>query len=204
MAGFQVGRRRGAQLDVHDAELAKRAGRALVAADERVHAVADELGFAEAELGSDAITHVSEALVAVRHDLHEAFRLNRLNHDVTPGSRAEVQARYARVVQLCERAENVLDEHTSTLAERIARARRAPEIIAGVRADAVRLRSRIPHARDTIERLAARHAPEALAQVEADPAQAEQLLAFAEHSASVAERRREAGQREQANVALEA
>jgi hypothetical protein len=40
--------------------------------------------------------------------------------------------------------------------------------------------------------------------VEANPAQADQLLGFAEHSASVAERRREAGQREQANLALEA
>jgi hypothetical protein len=40
--------------------------------------------------------------------------------------------------------------------------------------------------------------------VQSNPAEAEQLLGFAEHSAGVAERRREAGQREQANLALEA
>ena len=52
MAAFRVGRSRPAQhLEVHDAELARRAGRALVAADERIRAAADELGFAEAELG---------------------------------------------------------------------------------------------------------------------------------------------------------
>ena len=205
MAVFRVRHRRGAQqLEVHDIDLAKRAGRALVAADERIHITADELGFAEAELGADATERLSEALVATRKLLSDAFRLNRLNHDAIPGSADEVRARYVQVVQLCEEVEDVLDVQTSALADRIVRARRAPEIIAGVRADIERLSPRIPHARDTIDRLAARYAREALARVEANPAEAEQLLGFAEHSVGVAERRREAGQREPANVALEA
>jgi hypothetical protein len=66
------------------------------------------------------------------------------------------------------------------------------------------VRARLPQARETVERLAARYSADAMKQVDANPAQAEQLLDFAEHSASVAERRREAGQREQANLALEA
>ncbi len=120
MAGFRVRRRRGAQqLDVHDADLAKRAGRALVAADERIRVTADELGFAEAELGADATTQLSEALVAVRRHLSDAFRLNRLNHDAIPGTADEVRARYERIVELCEWAEDVLDEQTSALAERM-------------------------------------------------------------------------------------
>ena len=205
MAGFRVRRRRPAQqLEVHDAELAKRAGRALVAADERIRVTADELGFAEAELGADATTQLSEALVAVRRHLSDAFRLNRLNHDAIPGTADEVRARYLRIVELCEWVEDVLDEQTSALAERMRRARRAPEIIAGVRADIERLRARIPHARETIDRLAARYAREALVHVEGNVAEADQLLGFAEHSVGVAERRRAAGQREQASVALEA
>ena len=103
MAGFRVRRRRGAQqLEVHDAELAKRAGRALVAADERIRVTADELGFAEAELGLDATAQLSEALVAARRHLSDAFRLNRLNHDAIPGTADEVRARYVRIVELCE------------------------------------------------------------------------------------------------------
>ena len=205
MAGFRVRRRPSAQqLQVHDAELAKRAGRALVAADERIRAAVDELGFAEAELGADATTQLGEALLAVRRHLRDAFRLNRLNHDAIPGSADEVRARYLRVVELCEWAEDVLDEQTSALAERMRRARRAPEIIAGVRADTELLRARIPHASETIERLAARYAREALVHVEGNVAEADQLLGFAEHSVGVAERRRSAGQREQASVALDA
>ncbi|MBT2517681.1 hypothetical protein J7E29_09575 [Streptomyces sp. ISL-90] len=205
MAGFWGKRQRDQQeLQAQDADLAKRAGTALVAADERIRVTADELVFAEAELGPDATKGLGEALAAVRKHLREAFRLNQLNHDEIPDTLEELRTRNARIVQLCEWAEDVLDEHMSALAESIARARQAPEIIAGVRADAARLRARIPHARDTLERLAARYAREALAQVEANPAEADQLLGFAEHSAGVAERRREAGQREQANLALEA
>lgn len=205
MAGFWGKRKRDQQEQLaQDADLAKRAGTALVAADERVRVTTDELVFAEAELGPDATEELRVALTAVRQHLGEAFRLNQLNYDEIPDTAEELRTRNARIVQLCEWAEDVLDERTSALADKIARARRAPEIIAGVRADAARLRARLPHARDTVERLAARYSPEALAQVEANPTQADQLLGFAEHSAGVAERRRDAGQREQANLALEA
>ncbi|GAA1758681.1 hypothetical protein [Agromyces humatus] len=205
MAGFWGKRKRDQQeLQAHDVDLAKRAGVALVAADERVRVTTDELIFAEAELGPDATKELREALTAVRQHMGDAFRLNQLNHDEIPDTAEELRTRNARIVQLCEWAEDVLDERTSVLADKIARARRAPEIIAGVRGDIVLLRARIPHARDTVERLAVRYAPEALAQVQVNPAEAEQLLGFAEHSAGVAERRREAGQREQANLALEA
>ncbi|WP_127794468.1 hypothetical protein [Agromyces sp. LHK192] len=206
MAGFWGKRRREeqAQLEAQGADLAKRAGAELVEADERIRVVSDELVFAEVELGPEATRGLSEALAAVKQHLGEAFRLNQLNHDHIPDTAEELRTRNARIVQLCEWAEDLLDEHTTALADKIARARRAPEILAKVRGDASRLRDRIPHARETVARLAARYAPEALSQVDANPGEAEQLLGFAEHSAGVAERRREAGQREQANLALEA
>ena len=55
MAGFWGKRKRDdAELQAQDADLAKRADSALVAADERVRVTTDELVFAEAELGPDA------------------------------------------------------------------------------------------------------------------------------------------------------
>ncbi|GAA1511126.1 flavin-binding protein dodecin [Agromyces terreus] len=205
MAGFWGRRKRDtAELAAQDATLAQRAKTALVAADERVRVTADELHFAEAELGRDATTDLSTALASVKQHLGEAFRLNQLNHDEIPDTAEELRTRNARIVQLCDWAEDLLDDRMSALSATIERARRAPEIIAGVRADASRRRAVVPQARETVERLAARYAPEAMARVESNPAEAEQLLGFAEHSAGVAERRREAGQREQANLALEA
>lgn len=205
MAWLGVRRRRDAhELEVHDADLAKRAGSALFACDERIRIAIDELAFAEAELGPDSTEGLSRAIAAGRALLGEAFRVNRANHDVARGTPDEVRARDARIVELCASAMTSLDEQSETLARRRALARRAPEVIAGVRADAARLRSRIPQARDILEHLAARYAGEAIAEVANSPAEAEQLLDFAEHSARVAERRRAAEQREQANLALEA
>ena len=53
MAGFWGKRKREEQaaLDAQDAEIARRARTALVAADERIRLTTDELSFAEAELG---------------------------------------------------------------------------------------------------------------------------------------------------------
>jgi hypothetical protein len=205
MAGFWGKRKREQEeLEAQDADLARRARSALVAADERVRVTTDELAFAEAELGADPTKDLREAVGAVRTHLAEAFHLHQLNHDEIPDTPEELRTRNARIIQLCEWAEDLLDDRTEALAAPIERARRAPEIIAKVREDAARLRARIPQARETVQRLATRYSAEALAQVDANPAEAEQLLGFAEHSAGIAERRREAGQREQANLALEA
>jgi len=206
MAGFWGKRKReeDAALAAQDADLARRAERALVAADERVRLTADELDFAEAELGTDPTKDLREALTAVRTHLAEAFHLHQLNHDEIPDTAEELRTRNARIVQLCEWAETLLEERTVALAKPIELARRAPEILAGLRADAVRLRERLPAAAETLARLDERYTDDALRKISANPAEAEQLLGFAEHSAGISERRRDAGQREQANLALEA
>ena len=205
MAGFWGQRKRDREeLEAQDADLARRARTALVEADERIRVTSDELVFADAELGPEATKDLRDALAAVRQHMGEAFQLHQLNHDEIPDTAEELRTRNARIVQLCEWAEELLDDRTESLAERIARARRAPEIIAGVRADAVRLSALIPQARETLGRLSARYSADALRQIEANAAEADQLLGFAEHSAGISERRREAGQREQANLALEA
>lgn len=205
MAGFW-GRRRREQEEqaAQDADLAQRARTALVAADERVRLTTDELAFAEAELGTGPTKPLREALTAVRTHLGEAFHLHQLNHDDIPDTPEELRTRNARIVQLCDWAENLLEDRTTALAKPIEMARRAPEILAGVRADAERLRGRLPVAADTVTRLADRYTDDALRQVAQNPAEAEQLLGFAVHSADISDRRREAGQREQANLALEA
>jgi hypothetical protein len=205
MAGFWGRRaRENEAVAARDSELARRADRALVAADERIRLTGDELAFAEAELGAGPTAELREALSAVRLHLGEAFHLNQLNHDEIPDTAEELRTRNTRIVQLCEWAEDLLDDRTEALAGPIERARRAPEILAGVVRDAGALRARLPEARETIARLRARYSADALRQIESNPGETEQLLGFAEHSAAVAGRRREAGQREQANVALEA
>ena len=205
MAGFWGKRKREQeQLQTQDAELQRRAETALVAADERVRLTTDELAFAEAELGAGPTQDLREALTAVRTHLGEAFQLNQLNHDEIPDTPEELRTRNARIAQLSEWAEELLEDRTQSLAARVATARRAPEVLEGVRRDAARLRTRLPNARETVARLAERYTPDALRQIARNPDEAQQLIGFAEHSGGISERRREAGQREQANLALEA
>lgn len=154
MAGFLVKRRHDAQeLQAHDAELAKRAASALLAADEGVRTASEELDFAEAELGAESTEAAAAVIAAVRRHLTDAFRLNRLNHDAMPGTPDEVRARYVLILRLCEWAEHVLGALTSTLADRVARARRAGVVVVEIRADVARERAGIRTARDTIDRL---------------------------------------------------
>src|SRR5690606_18952556 len=149
MAGFWGRRKREEEaLAAQDADLARRAEQALVAADERIRTTADELAFAQAELGESLTADLKAALTAVRTHLREAFQLHQLNHDEIPDTVEELRTRNSRIVQLCEWAEDLLDEKTGALAEVVAKVRRAPEIIAQVRRDAEAPSARIPHARE--------------------------------------------------------
>ncbi len=204
MAGFWGARKKEReQVAAQDSELGRRADAALVAADERVRTTVDELTFAEIELGRDATRELREALSAVTQHLGEAFQLNQLNHDEIPDTPEELRTRNARIIQLCDWAEDVLDDRLQALAAPVARARRAPEIIAGIRADVERDTARIPRVEASLARLANRYSPEALRKIADNPREAAQLLEFAAHGADVSTARRESGQREQANLALE-
>ncbi len=204
MAGIWGNRKKQREAQAaQDAEATRHAGSALVAADERIRTTTDELVYAEAELGADATRPLRDALVAVRQHLAEAFHLHQLLHDEIPDTSEEIRTRSARILQLCEWAQELLDDRTEALAQPIERARRAPEIIAGIRTDVERLSGRLPQVATTLERLAARYSAEALRKVTGNHTEAGQLLEFAMHGADVSERRREAGQREQANLALE-
>lgn len=186
-----------------DADLARRARTALVAADERIRATGDELAFATAELGESATEELKVGLAAVREHMTEAFQLHQLCHDHIPDTAEELRSRYARILQLCEWAESVLDERTSALQKRVELARRAPEVLQSVRDDVARLQARLPETRDTLARLTERYLPAALQRVRMSADDAEQLLDFALQSADMSERRRAMGRTEEANLALE-
>ncbi|GAA5148732.1 hypothetical protein GCM10025768_10860 [Microbacterium pseudoresistens] len=204
MAGFWGRRKREQEAQAaQDADLARRAEQALVTTDERIRTATDELAFATAELGESLTKDFRDALGAVRTHLGEAFQLHQLNHDEIPDTAEELRTRHARIAQLCEWAHDLLDEKSAALSESVSRVRRAPEVIAQVRTDATRLGARVPHARETIERLTQRYSDDAMRRIARSADEAEQLLAFATHSADVCERRREAKRNEEAVLALE-
>ena len=206
MASLFWGRTRKEQVhqEEQDRDLAQRANRALVGADERLRLTSDELGFAVAELGDAATADLREAVESVRTHLGEAFRLHQLNTDHIPDTPAELRERNARIVQLADWAQDLLDARTADLERVVAKVREAPAVVENVRAEATRIRAQVPQAHETVARLTNRYSPEALRQVKDNATEAEQLLTFAEHSLDVAARRREGGNNAASTVALEA
>lgn len=205
MVGFWGRRKREeqAQHEAANGDLALRARTAIVTADERIRTTEDELAFASAELGDGPTQELRAGLDSVRTHLNEAFHLHQLNHDEVPDTSEELRTRNARIVQLCDWAEDVLDERTEALRERVARVREAPRILLGVREDVERLRGRIPQARETAERMGGRYSPAALGRLRFSIDEVEQLLEFAQRGAEMTEQRRAAGRNEEANLALE-
>ena len=192
------------ELDAADEVLTQRAGRALVEADERLRLTTDELGFAVAELGESATADLRDAVESVRPHLSEAFRLHQLNTDSVPDTPQELRERNARIVQLADWAQDLLNSRTSELEAAVTKVRAAPAVVESVRAQANRIRTQIPHAHETVTRLRLRYTQEAVQQVAANASEAEQLLSFAEHSLDVAARRRDSGNTAASTVALEA
>ncbi|GAA4485182.1 hypothetical protein [Microbacterium panaciterrae] len=204
MAGFWGKRKREqVELQAQDDDLARRAEQAIVTADERIRTAADELAFAAAELGDDMTADFRAALDAVRAHMGEAFQLHQLNHDEIPDTAEELRTRNARIAQLCQWAEDLIDEKSAAIADSVNRVRHAPEVIAKVRQDAADLQSRVPQAQETVDRLATRYSDTAMQRVAKSAEEAAQLVTFATHGADVSERRREAGRTQEAVLALE-
>ncbi|MDQ4215419.1 hypothetical protein [Microbacterium capsulatum] len=201
MAGFWGRRKREEQ--AQDEDLARRAEQAIVAADERIRTAGDELAFATAELGEDMTADFRAALDAVRAHMGEAFQLHQLNHDEIPDTAEELRTRNARIAQLCQWAEELIDEKSAAIADSVNAVRHAPEVAAKVQADAAALEARIPQARDAVGRLATRYSDAAMQRIAKSADEAAQLIAFATHGAEVSQRRREAGRNQEAVLALE-
>lgn len=205
MASLFWGRtRKNQQQDEQDRDLAQRAGRALVEADERLRLTSDELDFAVAELGDAATADLRDAVTSVRTHLGEAFRLHQLSTDHIPDTPEELRERNARIVQLADWAQDLLDAKTADLERAVAKVREAPAVVENVRSEAQRIRAQVPQAHETVARLRQRYSDGAVRQVADNAAEVEQLISFAEHSLDVAARRRDSGNAAASTVALEA
>ncbi|WP_171203930.1 TPM domain-containing protein, partial [Pseudokineococcus marinus] len=99
-------------------DLERRAGSALVAVDDAVMASANEVEFARAEFGDEAVAPFERALAGARADLSAAFAARRRADGEGPdGDRREVdeeerRAALAEVLERCGRADAALDEQT--------------------------------------------------------------------------------------------
>lgn len=185
-------------------ELERRASTLLVETDDALKTSAQELGFATAQFGETATAEFEAALVTARQSLDEAFTLKQQLDDEIPDSEADTRAWNARIIDLCEAANQLLDEKAAAFDELRKLEQNAPEALARVQDARGKAAASLDGAAARLQGLRVEYAPEALATVIDNPEQARQRLEFADEQLTAAQAAIGSGDGGQAAVGIRA
>ena len=161
-------------------ELEQRAGSALVALDDAVRSSEQELAFAEAQFGLQAIQEFRSTLDGAKKQLGEAFATqNRLEGAGSATSEAEQRAQLIRILTLCDEADQALDDQAEGFAELRNVQARAPQALDEIEQRVQEIADTIGPAEHALGQLRATYPATALESVAKAPDQARQLLTAA-------------------------
>ncbi len=186
------------------AELAQQAASALVQTDDAVKTSEQELGFAEAQFGAEIAAEFKLALTHAKDDLDKAFSLKQQLDDEIPDSDADVRQWNSQILELCAHANTELDEKAAAFDELRGLEQNAPEALARVQALHATAGAGQDAAAQRLATLGQSYAPEALATVAGNPAQAQELLSFADERLGAAQTAIAAGDGAAAAVGIRA
>lgn len=159
-------------------ELERRAGSALVQTDDAIRTSEEELGFATAQYGADAVVPFQAALDGAKGQLREAFTLKQRLDDAEPDTDEQRREWNIHIVQLCTAANQALDAQADAFDELRALEKRIPEASADIADQAARLRQRLTATTAALDALAQRYTAASLATVHDNVDQATQRLDF--------------------------
>ena len=160
-------------------ELGTRAGKLLVEVDDAIQSSEQELGFAEAEFGEEAVKEYSEVLKAAKKDVAEAFHLQQSVFDSTPEDENTKRQMLMRIIELATNADARLDEKAEGFVQLRALAERVDEVIPTVTQRISTHEITLETASRTLAVLKTSYLLSALGEVADDDVQAEELLDFA-------------------------
>jgi hypothetical protein len=185
-------------------ELRRRAGSALVQADDALKTSEEELGFATAGFGDEATAEFRSALEAAKGKVSEAFSLQQRLDDHEPDTEAQQREWYAGILSLTAEAEAALDEQAERFDALRDLEQNAPQALARVEAAARAAEDGIAPAVQRLQELGAQYAASALAPVADNPEQARARVAFARDSIAAARSALERGEGGEAAVDIRA
>ncbi|WP_435839158.1 TPM domain-containing protein [Streptodolium elevatio] len=186
------------------AELDKSASRLLVETDDAVRTSEQELGFATAEFGEEAVVPFAAALDFARTELGAAFRIRQRLDDDVPEDDAAKRAMLTEITARCTEANRRLDEQSDAFDRLRDLEANAPQVAAQVARDAATLSQAVEPARATLAQLTRRYADSALAPVADNADQAAERLAFVQDALTDADREHTAGRTGPAAVSVQA
>lgn len=185
-------------------ELERRSGSALVATDDAVKASEQELGFARAQFGDEAVTEFASVLAKAKADLDRAFSLQQLLDDATADTEQQVRAWRGEILALTAAANEALDEKAESFDALRDLERNAPQELARTQQERAAVADAVAAAEARLTALHAEYADEALATVADNPAQARERIAFADAQLAEAQSDLGAGRAGEAAVGIRA
>ena len=183
-------------------ELDRAAARRLVQLDDALTTSEQELGFAEAQFGTETVVGFRTALDGARERVAEAFRLRHTLDDAEPDAEPARRERLERIGALLGEADDLLEEQEDAFDALRDVEQSLPAAIASLRSAEDDLRSRLATATATIERMRGEYAPDAIAAVSDTPDQAARLLALVREELLDADAKAAAGATGEAAVAV--
>ncbi|MFE7598138.1 TPM domain-containing protein [Streptomyces sp. NPDC057494] len=186
------------------AELDAEARRTLVATDDAVRTSQEELGFASAQFGEEAVRPFTEAVDFAKEQLTASFRLRQKLDDSFPEDDATRRSMLEEILRRCAEANARLDAETEDFDRLRALESTAPEALAAVEAAFREQTGRIKTAGATLTAMRERYAETAAAPVAGDVEQAKDRLVFATAHVDQARRQIDAGDNGAAAVHIRA
>ncbi|MEV4937993.1 TPM domain-containing protein [Streptomyces zaomyceticus] len=151
----------------------------LVATDDAVRTSQEELGFASAQFGEEAVRPFTEAVAFAEEQLTASFRLRQKLDDSFPEEDAARRAMLDEILRRCAEANARLDAESEDFDRLRALERTAPEALGTVEAAAREQTGRMGMAEAALTAMRERYAETAAAPVAGDVEQARDRLVFA-------------------------
>ncbi|GAA3604361.1 TPM domain-containing protein [Agrococcus terreus] len=183
-------------------ELKQRADIALVQLDDTVQQSEQELAFAGAQFGDDAVRPYQEALQKARDGLREAFQLQQQLDDAFPDTDQERHDWSSRILQIADGAGRELAGHAASFDQLRDLEHTAPQAIEHAAQLRTQLGERIGGSRRTLEQLARQHTGSSIAPIQQNIAGAERLLPAVDEAIAVGRQAVAAGDGSKAAVAV--
>lgn len=185
-------------------ELRKQAGSLLVAADDAIKSSEQELAFAAAQYGDDAVSTFTDDLAVARAHMSESFKMQQQLDDEIPDTEEQQRAWLKDIIRRCEAVNDSLQAHKKDFDALRELERNAPAALAAAQDSARNAEERLDSARAALEGLSAKYSDSALVQVRDNIDQARERLAFVSNASATADERLQGGDTSAAVLAVRA
>jgi hypothetical protein len=186
------------------AELARQASIALVRTDDVVRSSEQEMEYARAQFGDDAIGAFVTALQAARGHLDEAFSLQQKLDDEIPDTDQQKREWYERIVQLCTSSTQTLEERKAEFDELRGLEQDAPAALENVRKLRTAAAAEIDRAEKILAELGSTYSPDAFSSVAGNVDEARSRISFTDAGIQAAQQALDGGRSGDAAVSIRA